>query len=44
MSRVKSTYERRTESKTVTFHQKKGTNKNGSTKCPVCGKAFNKKG
>lgn len=43
MPKAKNTYERKTEKKTVTFYQKKGTT-TGGTKCPVCGKAFNKKG
>lgn len=43
MAKVKNTYERKTVNKTVTFYQKKGTNKSSSINCPVCGKAFGKK-
>lgn len=42
MAKGKSTYQKKTtETKTVTYYQKKGTKK--SNRCPVCGQ-FMKKG
>lgn len=43
MAKTNNKYTRKTNKKTITFYQKKGTPK-GQEKCPVCGKAFNKKG
>lgn len=41
MAKIENRYTKTTKTKTVTYHQKKGSSQN---RCPVCGKYMKKKG
>lgn len=42
MAKVENSYTKTTKTKTVTYHQKKGSN--NQNRCPVCGKYMKRKG